>query len=521
MRDGHILAGERRRLWLYAVLACVAGLAIVLASAPAAHAAEDAPPSLMDNDDLLTNSQIGRFSIWRYEAGSGDVTAFETADMIWGVLTELVFWGTRAVAWIGLWAIEWAYSFDLVGVFADPAIKFADSLQREYVGPLGLNDFALFLAIAYSGYQLFRRRTALGLSELVISLLVAVFGAMLVANPAWLVRSALPFTIDLSAGLLDIATGLSTADDTTPGATSDADADDRSRQAVRPLTSALFHALVEQPYDLIGWGELLTGGCATKRDEILANNDMDPDSDDARNHMRGGVAGTVGGALDNLPGPAGDVAGDIASERLPGGDCAARADFNADPSMERVGMAVISFLVTLIVVTMLALVALTIVAAQLILAGHLVVVPFAVAVGVVPGTGRQLLLKFGGNVGQAYAVIIAMSFLLAMLLVGTSVILGSGNVPLLSRYIVLIVAVAVIFRLRKRLTNAVSYMTIRTAEKLRTRDVHGRAVGVASGTTAVMGLEPTYAAIRARYPRATLRSEVDRAARREVEALWD
>jgi hypothetical protein len=448
------------------------------------------------------------------------VGALETADLIWGVLTELVFWGTRAIAWLGLWAIEWAYSFNLVDVFTEPAVEFADSLQREYVGPLGLNDFALFLALAYSGYQLFRRRTALGLGELAISLLVVVFGAMLVANPAWLMRSALPFTIDLSAGLLDVATGLSTEDDTTPGRSSDAD-DDGNRRAVRPLTSALFHALVEQPYDLIGWGELLTGDCATKRDEILANNDMDPDSDQARNHMRGGVAGTVGGAIDKVPGAGADIIGDAASEHLPGGDCAARADFNADPSMERAGMAMISLTVTAIVVTLLAVVALTIVAAQLVLAGHLVVTPFAVAMGTVPGTGRQLLVKFVGNVGQSYVVIIAMSFLLAMLLVGTSVILGGGNVPLLHRYIVLLVAGAVMFRLRKRLTSAVQYMTIRTTEKLQTRDAQGRTVGVASRSTGAFGLEPTNAALRAAYPVRMATSETDRGVRREVEALWE
>jgi hypothetical protein len=243
--------------------------------------------------------------------------------------------------------------------------------------------------------------------------------------------------------------------------------------------------------------------------------------------MRGGVAGAAGATLDRVPralrGPVAEAIKDRVVGRLPAGECAKYAQFNEKPSVERMGMALVSLLVALVVIALLGLVALTVLGAQIVVAGHLVAVPFAVVVGTVPGTGRQLLVKWAGNVMQAYVVIVAMSFLLAMLLVGTTAILGlpDDHRPLGKRYLVLLLVVCLIFRMRKRLTAAVQYMTIRTAEKLQTRDAQGRTVGVAGGTTAVMGLEPTYAAVRARHPEATMRSEVDRASRKEVEALWE
>jgi hypothetical protein len=537
MPAGRVVAGDRRRVWLCALLACMAALAILLAGAPTAVAAEDEPPNPMENEDVLPVDQIGRYSLWRYEVGSGDPGALDIDQVIWAALTELFFWGSKGLVAIGEWVIEQAYSFDLVQELTDPAVRFADSLQREFVGPLGLNDFALFLAVAYSGYQLYRRRTALGLGELVISLLVVVFGAMLVAQPAWLLRSALPYTIDLSTGLLEVAMSLNTTDPT-PGGGGEQTCvrdfrggawtcqEDRYSQAVRPLTSAIQHALIEQPYDLIAWGALLEGDCAVKRDEILANDDWDPDSADARNHMRGGVAGSVAGALDKIPdwlkGPAARAIQDEATEAMPGGDCAKYADYNAEPTVERMGLALVNLLVTVVVISLLVLVALTVVGAQLILAGHLVAVPFAVALGTVPGTGRQLLVKWGSNVGQAYVVILAMSFLLAMLLVGTAVILGAGDDrPLGQRYLVLLLVVCMIFRMRKRLVSAVQYMTIRAAQKLQTRDVHGRTVGVASAGTPVLGLESAYAMRRMMNARAANVEEYNRTVRKEVESLWE
>jgi TrbL/VirB6 plasmid conjugal transfer protein len=520
MSDGRVVAGDRRPAWLYALLVCLAACAIVLTSATAALAGEDEPPNPMEDRNVLPVDQVGRYSLWRYEVGAGDPGALDVGEVIWSALTELFFWGSKGLVAIGEWVIEQAYSFDLVQELTDPAVRFADSLQREFVGPLELNHFALFLAIAYSGYQLFRRRTGLGLSELLISLLVAVFGAMLVAQPAWLVRSALPFTIDLSTGLLEVA--MSITNDPTPGAREN----DPYRTAVRPLTGAIQHALIEQPYDLIAWGALLKGDCAVKRDEILANEAWDPDSTEARNHMRGGAAGAIAKGLDRIPdwlkGPAGRAIQDEATEAMPGDECERYADYNEQPTVERMGLALINLLVTAVAISLLALVALTVVGAQIALAGLLVTTPVAVVFGTVPGTGRQLLAKWGGNVMQTYVVIIAVSFLLSMLLVGTAVILGDGGGqrPLGRRYLILLLTVALIFRARRRLTAAVQYMTIRTAEKLQTRDAQGRTVGVAGRTTA-MGLEPTFALVRATNPVDAMTSEVDRATRKQVEALWE
>jgi hypothetical protein len=513
-----------RRVWVLACLACAMAFAFLLAGAPAALAAEDEPDpgGLLENEDVVPGDDVGPHPTGRYiiateynrGSGLGRLDPDNFVPALWGSLTEFFFMLNRWVVHVGLWLTEEPFTFDLVRRLTAPAVTLSRRMEATFIGPLRLNDFALFLAIAWSGYHLFRRRFGLGLGELAVSLLVAVFGAMLVANPAWLMRSLVPQAIGLSTEVIVLATG-----DTAGAAATTEDGEPNYDRAVRPLTRGLHKALIEQPYDLIAWGALLEGECATKRDEILSNEDMNPGSEEARNHMRGGASGT---ARDLIPRRVPRAIRDRIADQLPSGPCVAHAEFHGLYTADRVGMAAITFFVTLLVVVMLGLVAIGVVAAQIIVAAHLVLVPLLVAVGTVPGTGRQLLLKGGSNVLQALAVIVALSWLLAMLLVVITTILEfEQEASLIGSYFMLLVAVAMIFRARKRLVTSVQMMSVRVAERLQTRDAHGRPTGVASRGGPVMGLEGTYVAQRTWRPAATSREEYYRTVRREVEDLLE
>jgi len=515
---------RRLRVRLLAGVACAMAFAVLLAGAPEALAAEDEPQpgALLENEDVVPGDDVGPHPTGRYiiateynrGSGLGRLDPDNFVPALWGSLTEFFFMLNRWIVHVGLWLIEEPFAFDLVQRLTEPAVTLSRRMEATFIGPLGLNDFALFLAIAWSGYHLFRRRFGLGLGELAVSLLVAVFGAMLVANPAWLMRSLVPQAIGLSTEVIVLATG-----ETRDSGPRTADGGINYDRAVRPLTRGLHTALIEQPYDLIAWGALLEGECATKRDEILGNEDMDPGSEAARNHMRGGVAGTAGRYIPRrIP----RAIRDRITNGLPGGPCVAHAEFHGSYTADRVGMAAITFLVTLLVVVMLGLVAVGVIAAQIIVAAHLVLVPLFVAVGTVPGTGRQFLLKGGSNVLQALAVIVALSWLLAMLLlVITTILEFEEEASLIGSYFMLLVAVAIIFRARKRLVTSVQMMSVRVAERLRTRDAHGRPIGLASRGGPVMGLEGTYVAHRMRRPRATSREEYYRTVRSEVEDLLE
>src|SRR5690606_16547649 len=122
-------------------------------------------------------------------------------NIIWGTMTTAIFENTKNATLVGLWMVEQTYSFNLVRWMDQPAERLTTRMTRTFVagGRLDLRSFVVFLAVVYTAYQLYRRRVGHGISELIISLIIAVAGAGAVAYPGWLLDTGLDFSIGVSA----------------------------------------------------------------------------------------------------------------------------------------------------------------------------------------------------------------------------------------------------------------------------------------------------------------------------------
>lgn len=488
MRGGQTCAEGpvvRRRVWLYALATPLLVGAILLASSPAAQAEPDPVAESLALPDEESPDLAGRHPAIRYvilyevrpavereddcdsdminpgllggiaggligwgveEAGCQNFSFDFVADLFWGLATDAAFNIVRILSMVGLWLVELVYSFRLVEWMDGPASELSEAMHRNYVGRLGLNDFAVFLAVAYSGFRLLTRKTARGLSELAISLLIAVLGATLVDNPTAILEGSLPYAIGTSGAMLQLATNPEgnpdgAIPDEVEGATTIEDGE--YHHLVRPLTDRLHEAIVGQPYDLVNWGRVLEGtDCADAREAILA--------DETIHAMEGG---------------------DRARQMMRDAGCGAEADFNARPSATRFAMAVLAIVVTMVIDLLLGVVSFGVAGAQFTLAGLVVILAVAWVIAILPGTGRQIGLRYLGTGLQACTVIVVGSFVLSMLLVITTELLaGDHELGLMERFVLLIIAVIMLFRFRKRLLTMTQDIVTHATEKLQTTD---------------------------------------------------
>ncbi|HSK97585.1 MAG TPA: hypothetical protein VK891_13280, partial [Euzebyales bacterium] len=439
-------AGAVRRRAAAACLVAVRGLVIcalvcvvVGVWAPAARAEEvgTSPLEQITNDGQLEDTDAIPWNRYNIEAETdfGLTNLGGIGDVLWWSFTDLLFALTRLVTVFGIWLVEWAYSFRIVDLARGPAVNVAERLDDDIVGPLGLGDFAVFLAVFYSGYKLLRRQTGLGVSELVTSLVIAVLGAVVVANPAWLVDNLLPYFIDASGAIVQLG--------------SDEEDVERSEsvaanELVRPLVDELFDKLIVQPYDLISFGYLLEPECAAARDSHLRSEDWSyRDGDNIRDALRDA-------------------------------DCDRAADFNEDATLERLGMALISLLVACIVCVLLIMVAVTVIGSQFVFLAVLALVPLWAVLAIVPGTLRQVGLRGVYTAGRSGIAIPAATFLLTLLLILSSEVLGDETIERLEeRWLVLGIGASLLVTHRTALIDLASELVLRATQQLETKDPGG------------------------------------------------
>ncbi|HSK95943.1 MAG TPA: hypothetical protein VK891_04925, partial [Euzebyales bacterium] len=431
-----------RAIAVRVAVVCALMCAVVGVWAPAARAVEEgkSPFEQITKDGQLKDTDAIPWNRYNIEAKTdfGLRNLGAIGDVLWWSFTDLLFALTRLVTAFGIWLVEWAYSFRIIEWSKAPAISVARRMSANIVGPMGLGDFAVFLAVFFSGYKILRRQTALGVSELVTSLVIAVLGAVLVANPGWLVNRLLPYFIDASGAILQLGT-----DSEVEGSSSES-----ASTLVRPLVDGLFDKLIVQPYDLINFGDVLKPKCAAARDRHLRSKDWNyKDGKNIRDVLR-------------------DVDGT---------ECDGAAKFNEDATVVRLGMALMSLLVACVVCVLLAMVAITVVGAQFVFLSTLALAPLWATLSIVPGTLRQVGLRGVYTAGRSGISIPAATFLLTLLLVLSSEVLGGdGRAQRLEeRWLVLGIGAILLVRHRTALIDLASELVLRATQQLETKDPGG------------------------------------------------
>lgn len=391
----------------------------------------DRPPSGMLGG--ITGDQVGRFPDDHYDLGYDEGSWNNFGAKLRGSFADLFFGISRFAASVGNWFIDFAFDLGFVKLLAPIAAKLASGYNAVVIGGIHLRHFALTLAVIYAGWVALRGRVGHGLGELAVSMVLAVLGAMFVANPGGYLTGAFEMVGRFTQAVLVVG------------------ADDPKGQDVQavvlPLRQSLQETLIAQPYDVLNWGALLDGGpCAGIRDEILASGPHGT-SDEPRQKMG------------SRP------------------ECKRYAEWNHDATWERVGGAFLVMLGTFLVVGLLVAVAGTVLLAQFTAAGIVAVSPFAAVALILPAGARGLGWRLVTGFLGAMVAVVSMSLLLAVGLRGLVGMLGATEAGLLPRFTLFLVMALALVMARKKFAQAGQSMASKAGERLSSVRVAGAGGG--------------------------------------------
>ncbi|HLM64755.1 MAG TPA: hypothetical protein VK306_10695 [Acidimicrobiales bacterium] len=355
----------------------------------------------------------GPFASSHYDIGCDEGAWNNIGRKVYCTFTDLAFQGARSATATSLWLVEWAYSFGVYERLGGPAITIADTYQSNLIGPLGLTELAWFYAVVWTGLGVLRGRFAMAGGEFAASIVMAGLAGILLANPAGYMQGAFDTMGTISGALLSTGTGQPPPDDAL-----DADA------VLQPLQAHLHRAFVEDPYDHLNWGDTdMPPQCRAMRDRILAF-----------------------GPWGNSDGP---------RDAMEQAGCQAQADFNHDPTGQRLFGAVLTMTAALVMVVLVGLVSLTIVVAQIMAVVLFAVAPFAALGAILTGGARKLALAWIAGIIRVILVVIGMSFVLSLLLLTIEALLSAGaDADLIERFALVNIVVIAMFAARRRVLSA-------------------------------------------------------------------
>ena len=342
---------------------------------------------------------------------------------------------------------ELALTFHVADALAAPAESLAAAYQADVVGPLGLAGLALVLCFFTSFWYFTRGRGTKALGEVGVSLLVLMVTACTWAQPSTLLlgnNGVLGHVRDLATGLASITTSISDGTSLAQAAAcetgGEANADQCTAEMQAPLLGNIHAAFVDVPYQLLNWGQQLDvpgqqSPCLATEGQILAE----------------GPWGTR----------------DTPRDMMGSAGCSALATFNADPSADRLIGAFLCLSAALLLFLQAILVAGATILAELSVLALVVVFPFVVPAGLLPGGGRDLLWSWVTRALKAMIVLIATCVTLSLMLVTISSLIESmSGDPLFEIFIALnaVVVGAIIFR--GRLTKSLRRVADQTHNRM-------------------------------------------------------
>jgi len=375
----------------------------------------------------------------------------------WNAFLRKLWCGAQALPFaFGKWAIGlgadlmgWALEFHLAEALTPVAGALSQVYDTSLVGPLGVRDLAWTLAMFVAGWHLLRGRGARGASEIAATFLIACIGSIVLANPQGYLEGSIDLAQNASGAVLEAI------DDTLQPAGSASDA-----EAIRDrLSDILRRSFVAEPYDLLNWGEPLTGACATARDEILARGPWGSE-DEPRDVMRS--AG-----------------------------CTEQAAFNSDPSDSRAAGSLIVMLAAIATTVLLVAIALVVFVAQLTLVAMFAGASLCWALALFPGPGRQLLWWWLSRLAWAVMATVGATFVLSWLAVTiTAALNATTDLSIIQRCLVALLIVGFAFRLRSQVGHNIESLSRRFGDRVAATagQSPGRGTTMAAGAVAGFGL---------------------------------
>lgn len=385
------------------------------------------------SQQMVPGDCIDGLPSYGYDIGYDEGAWNHFSRKVTGTITGLAFDTARAITDFAIWILDWAFSFGAGELLREPVVAMAESFDTHLIGPLDIGGLAFAGLIFWVAITSLRGKTAHAFGELVVSLVMIVVFGLLTSNMTGYMNGAFDTTGALSSQILSAALD---DDPNPPGVPIPGESQNptaATNSAVDPIRETLHETFVEVPYDLLNWGTTsFPAACRQVRDLAVAS----------------GPHGA-----DDLPRNAMEQAG-----------CPELADFNHKPTGTRMVGAMMAALAAVLLLGLVALVSLTVIVAQVVMALVFAVLPFAAAAAALPGSGRNVAIKWATSILRAMLAVIAMSFLLAIMLLLIQAVLtvdsgpdgsaSAGGLPLYARYMGVIVSIGGAIVARKRILAA-------------------------------------------------------------------
>ena len=398
-------------------------LVALLALPTAAHAQPSTEPPVLLDEIIDVPSEVLPIDISSYDIGYNP-DPLPNFDLVLAGMTNFVFiaasWGVALIVWV----LDWVFSFGIGRTLGPDAGRLAEVLDLQLFGRLNLVHGGLFTAVAWTGWQLLRNRTARGLTELGVSVLLAGLSGVMLADPVAANCAGVRVLAGLSGEVLAVATETAPLQFAEVEGCSE-DAGTQYRAQLAPFGQAITTALVVRPALLLNWGTIpppdAPGDCRRLAEEALA----------------AGPWGGSNGRRDPLA-------------AVP--ECYGLTVFNSEPSMHRLAGAVLLLLAVGFAAATTVALAFTIAVAQVIGLLLVTVGPAVLAFGIVPGVGRQLLIRWLTGLARVALAVLTGAALLAFLVVACQSLLDvTRERPLLVSCLLLCAACGAMFTVRRRL----------------------------------------------------------------------
>jgi hypothetical protein len=421
-----------RRWGRVAALVLAAVLVVLTPSAAVAEPTPEAPEGLLA-PFVFTDAYGVPLDRYDITADTGGMSDWDLKLQLW--LTDSLMSLNRLIIGACAWLLNWAYEFQLAQLITEPMREIGETYQSAIIDRLDLAGVFLLLGAAWCGVMMMRGRVAMGAGELAVTLLISALAATVLARPADLLLGEdglLMHTRDTAMALTSVTLTHGESVSTDPA------------QAAEPLTTALVDVLIVQPHQALNYGVVLEEG--------------DPCWDVYREIVE--------------TGPWGDE--ETPRELMTDAGCEDLAEYNADPTADRLFGALLLLGATAIVSLLIILLVCALLIAVLAMGLHVVLCPIALVAALLPGGGRQLLWRWVGGVVKSLLAILAVCVFIAVFTLLISAFMSAGeHMPLVARFALLdIVALGGLIYHRKLLT-AGSRASQRLSRRLETARLGG------------------------------------------------
>jgi len=372
--------------------------------------------------------------------GSKVKTPGSVIDMIEGWLTDTLFTGAKWSSWVGLQVLDW--SFDptikdwIDNTLLAPVMKVSDAVNVKLLGPLNVMGFFLFLTLIYAGWHTFRGRSAVGIGEFGLSLLIYAMAIVALNNPVQGFKDAVDGVTNISGQVMSVALSNGLNVDGIAG---------KSRCPALQTTNAgpnfntiqcvLRVEFVDVPFDMLNFGKVITpaDACWGPRQTLL---------------KKAPGAGDANGAQSAL-----------------GGNCGKL--LQTKPSMDRFFSTFLYLLAILVMVGL--LIVYSAMGIMALLTGIFLLMGLwpMFALGLLPGGARRSFWRWVTAFAATIASVIAMAAFLAVLIWGSDEALNTtGSLPIVLRFLVMDIVGIMMLKLRRTMLHKVTTAVRNTGDKM-------------------------------------------------------